>query len=189
MNTPAHLLLGAAVCARPANRALLGAAVLGALWPDASLYVLAGWALFVQQIPPETVFGELYFSESWQAIFAIDNAIPLWAGLFLICSWQGWRWGQVFAGAGLLHLVSDLLLHAGDGRPHFWPFSGYVYDSPVSYWDSAHHAGMAVPVLAIVAALCFVVLWRRGIGWGARGFFGLCLAAELWVALQWWRYF
>ncbi len=62
MNTPAHLLVGLALCARRDVPRSGRWAALGGLLPDLSLYFLAGGALFVLQIPPERVFGELYFS-------------------------------------------------------------------------------------------------------------------------------
>ena len=57
MNTPAHLLIGAAVFGRPATSRILGAAVIGAILPDLSLYLMAGVSLILLKIPPETVFG------------------------------------------------------------------------------------------------------------------------------------
>ncbi|MCV6585225.1 MAG: cobalamin biosynthesis protein CobQ [Marinibacterium sp.] len=187
MNTPAHMLLGAAVFGRDRRR--MGAAVLGALAPDASLYLLAGWALWIRQIPAQVVFDELYFSPGWQQIFAIDNAIPLWLAGLGLAWWCGSGWWIAFAGAGLLHLVLDLPLHAGDGRAHFWPFSTWVFDSPVSYWDSTHHAAIVAPVSIMVSLLAFVVIWRRHPGGVALVGFVLLLGAEIWVARQWLLFF
>jgi len=59
MNTPAHLLIGAAVFGRPATSRILSSALIGAMLPDLSLYLMAGVSLILLKIPPETVFGEL----------------------------------------------------------------------------------------------------------------------------------
>jgi len=189
MNTPAHLLFGAALFGNPRHRRSLWAAVAGSLAPDASLYILAGNALFLQKIPAHIVFDQLYFSPTWQAIFMLDNAILLWLGLLGCAIWFQRPLLRVFAAAGSLHVTMDLLVHAGDGRAHFWPFSTWVFHSPVSYWDMSHGAIWvgSVSLLACIAA--YVTLWIKGLGWSGRILFGVLLAAEFWVARQWYLYF
>ena len=39
----------------------------------------------------------------------------------------------------LLHTLGDLPVHHDDGHRHFFPFSDWRFESPVSYWDSNHH--------------------------------------------------
>ncbi|WP_170426522.1 cobalamin biosynthesis protein CobQ [Ruegeria arenilitoris] len=189
MNTPAHLLIGAAAFARPPHGRILWAALLGSLLPDLSLYVMAGTSLFFLGIPPSVVFDQLYFSDSWQTVFAIDNSFVLWGIALFVGMWRGWQVLTVAASAGLLHLAMDFLLHAGDGRPQFWPISDWVFHSPVSYWDSNHHALWVAPVSAAICIACYVVLWRRGMPILAKLFFGALLMAELWVARQWFLFF
>lgn len=188
MNTPAHLLFGAALFGGKSDSRTMGAALFGALLPDLSLYVMAGWALRVQQIPPQVVFDELYFSESWQRVFAIDNSILLWALCFFVALRLRSPVGTAFAASGVLHLVLDLLVHAGDGRPHFWPVSDWVFHAPISYWDSSHGAWIIAP-LSLAACVCaFVRIWS-GSGWPMRCFAAVLLAAEVWVARQWILFF
>ncbi|SDW59228.1 hypothetical protein SAMN05444358_1011241 [Ruegeria halocynthiae] len=189
MNTPAHLLLGAAAFARPARGAALCAALIGSLMPDLSLYLMVGVSLFVLNIPEQVVFDQLYFSPAWQTVFAIDNSFILWGMVLGLGLWRGWRLLTIGASAGLLHLAMDFCLHAGDGRPQFWPFSSWVFHSPVSYWDSAHHAMWVAPISMAVCGVAYVTLWRRGMSVAAKLFFALILVAELWVALQWVLYF
>ncbi|MFK7752754.1 MAG: cobalamin biosynthesis protein CobQ [Sedimentitalea sp.] len=184
MNTPAHLLLGAAVFGRGSRR-ITGFALLGAFAPDASLYIMGGVSLFLMNIPPEVVFGELYFSPAWQTVFAIDNSIFLWIAGLAIALWAASPSGFAFAGAGLLHLCLDFPLHAGDGRAHFWPVSDWVFHSPFSYWDSAHHANWVAPASVALCFAAFLVLWRRTPTLWGRGGLTLLLAAEIWVARQW----
>jgi hypothetical protein len=176
VNTPAHLIFGAAAFARPGKPAVNVAALTGALLPDLSLYLLVGSSLFVLGIPAETVFGELYFSDAWQDIFAIDNSIPLWSAGLAVGLILRSPVAIAFFGAGLLHLAFDLPLHHDDARRHFWPLSDYVFHSPVSYWDPARHGGVVGPLeIAVSLALC-ALLWRRFRGWFARA---LVLAAAL----------
>ena len=189
MNTPAHLLIGAAAVARPARGRTLSAALLGSLLPDLSLYLMAGVSLFVLGIPEQVVFGQLYYSKSWQTVFAIDNSFFLWAAMLLIGIWRGWRLLIVATLAALLHVTMDFLLHAGDGRPHLWPLTDWVFDSPVSYWDSTHHALWVAPVSVAVCAGSYLLLWQRGLSVSAKLFFAAMLAAEIWVARQWLLFF
>ncbi|WP_170387452.1 cobalamin biosynthesis protein CobQ [Ruegeria atlantica] len=189
MNTPSHLLIGAAAFARPARGAILWAAMLGSLLPDLSLFVMVGVSLFILRIPPQVVFDELYFSPAWQTVFAIDNSFILWGLALALGLWRGWRFLTVAASAGLLHLALDFAVHADDGRPQFWPLSDWVFHSPVSYWNSTHHALLVMPVSVAICVGSYVMLWNRGLSVTAKLFFGFLLGAELWVARQWLLFF
>lgn len=189
MNTPAHILLGLACCARRDVPRSGRAAAVGSLLPDLSLYILAGSALVVMQIPPARVFGELYFSDSWQTVFAIDNSFVIWGLAFLLALWLRNLLACALAGAGLLHLALDFLLHNDDARRHFWPLSDWVFESPFSYWDSDHHAGLISPLGLGVVLICAVVIWRRWTDWRARLAVLLACAVEIWVVRQWLLHF
>ena len=184
MNTPAHLLLGAAVMGR-GQRPLIWAAFAGALLPDLSLYVMAGVSLGVLDIPAQRVFDELYFSDAWQTVFAIDNSFVLWGLLLALALWRGSGWGVALTGAALLHLALDFPLHHDDGRPHFWPLSSWVYESPFSYWDRRHGAGWIAPVEAFLCVLAAIWLWVRRPGWVIGVVVLVLLVAELQVARTW----
>jgi hypothetical protein len=161
MNTPAHLIVGVVACGRRGDARVTLAAFLGALVPDVSLYVMTGWSLFVRAVPAKVVFGELYFSERWQSVFAIDNSFPLWtAGLTIALVMQS-RLAVAFTGAGLLHLVADFFLHHDDARRMFWPVTNWVFHSPVSYWDPRYHGNIVAPIEVTLSLLLCIVLWRR----------------------------
>ncbi|MAM24024.1 MAG: cobalamin biosynthesis protein CobQ [Rhodobacteraceae bacterium] len=185
MNTPAHLLLGAAVFGRGGDRRLIWAALAGSLLPDLSLYVLAGGALYLFGIPAREVFGELYFSETWQTVFAIDNSFFVWGGLLALALWHRAGWGVALTGAAVLHLLFDLPLHHDDGRAHFWPLTGWIFESPYSYWDRSHGALWIAPLEAALASVCAVIIWIRRPGWVLAGVTALLLAAELMVGQVW----
>lgn len=182
MNTPAHLLIGGALAGRRSPR-LVGWAMLGSLLPDLSLYVLGGVSPFILRIPPQVVFNELYFSPAWQTVFAIDNSLPLWGLALGLALWMRRAGATALCLGALLHIALDLPLHAGDGRAHFWPFTAWVFDSPLSYWDRAYGAWFIAPLEALCAALAAVWLWtvRGWVRWSALGL----LALELWVVRQW----
>lgn len=185
MNTPAHLTFGLAAFGRPGAAGITAAALLGALLPDLSLYLLAGWELGLRGTDPETVFREMYYSDAWQRIFAVDNSIPLW-GVVLAAGLALRRpWVAVLAGAALLHLVFDLALHHDDARRHFWPLSDWVFVSPVSYWDPAHH-GRIVGILEIAAVAALTALiWLRFREIWVRAAAALLLLAETAPLVMW----
>jgi hypothetical protein len=60
------------------------------------------------------------------------------------------------------HVLADALTHAEDARPIFWPFSGWRFGSPISYWDSTRHAR----AFALVehAAVLLAAAWMLGGG-------------------------
>ena len=185
MNTPAHLIFGVAAFGRPDVRFVTLAAALGGLAPDLSLYVMAGVSLFVLQIPPQTVFGELYFSDAWQTVFAIDNSFFLWGALLALGVWRRSGILIAFAGAALLHVALDFPLHHDDGRPHFWPFSNWVFESPFSYWDRRQGASFIAPLEGVVCFGLVVLIWRRYTNWLQRALWTAVLALELWVIRGW----
>lgn len=172
------MIFGAALFGRADVRWTTTAAVAGGVVPDLSLYLLAGVSLFVMGIPPETVFGQLYFSPLWQAIFAVDNSIPLWALILGLAVVLRSAPAAAFGASGLLHVVIDFLVHHDDARRHLWPLSDYVFVSPVSYWDPAHHGLIVAP---LEVAICFglsVWLWRRFPGRLPRALIALAMLAE-----------
>lgn len=161
MNTPAHVIFAAAAFARPHDRRRTIAAVAGGLAPDVSLYIMVAVALYLLRLDAGYVFGTLYFSDAWQQVFRIDNSFLVWGAVFGLAWWWGARNGIIFSASGLMHLALDLPLHHDDARPHFWPLTDWVFQSPISYWDRAYHAGVVGPIeMGLSALLCGVLMWR-----------------------------
>ncbi|PWE32064.1 cobalamin biosynthesis protein CobQ [Maritimibacter sp. 55A14] len=185
MNTPAHLILGATLFARPDALRVTTAALAGALVPDLSLYLLSVHALYVQGLPPHLVFGEMYFSDAWQAVFAVDNSIILWAALAGLGLWLARAPLLAFGGAGLVHVLTDLPLHHDDGRPHFWPLTDWVYRSPISYWDGTRHADIVGPLEGVLALGLCLLLWQRFRRWPARAGIAVLAVLEMLPTLFW----
>ena len=185
MNTPAHVIFAAAAFARPQDRRRTLAALAGALAPDLSLYLLVGWAIWGAGLSPNHVFDTLYFSESWQRVFRVDNSFVVWGAAFGLAWWFRARVAMVFALSGLLHLAFDLPLHHDDGRPHFWPLTDWVFQSPVSYWDSAHHAGIVGPVETGLSLIFCLILMRRFSSLRSRLLIGALAAVQLSPLFVW----
>lgn len=165
MNTPTHLLIGAAALARPAEDSagrLRNAAILiGALIADAAIFVLFGWARLYQGVSERALWSEVYWQEPWQTLVAIGNSIPLYLGLLVFGLLARSQVAIVFAAAALLHLAFDLPFHHDDAHPHFWPFSDWRFNSPLSYWDPDHHGSLIALAEVGLAILLILFLWRR----------------------------
>ena len=169
MNTPAHLIFGVTAFGNPLRWPVTAAAFAGAILPDLSLYLLAGWELRINGTPPEVVFGQMYYSESWQAIFRIDNSFVLWGmGLVLALMLQS-RVLLALCGAALLHIALDFPLHNDDARAHFWPVSNWKFISPVSYWDPKYYGHIVGPLEVLLVIAAAVYGWRKFPGLWMRG--------------------
>ncbi|MBF9031574.1 cobalamin biosynthesis protein CobQ [Rhodobacterales bacterium HKCCE3408] len=188
MNTPAHLLIGAALFSRREVRGTLPSALLGGLAPDLSLYVMAGVSLAVMDIPPSRVFGELYFSDAWQRVFAVDNSVFVWGAILGLALWRRWPALVAFAGAGLVHLACDFPFHHDDGRAHFWPLTRWIFDSPLSYWDMRHGAGVIGPLEVLTAVTCGIAVCLRYRIWPVWVVMALLMALELRTVIGWFRF-
>ncbi len=160
MNTPAHLLFGLAVFGRADRPKVTAAAVAGAFAPDASLYIMTGVSIWGLGIPAERVFRELYYSDAWQLVFAIDNSFILWGIAFLLALRARALWAVAFTGAALLHLAFDFPLHTHDARAHFWPITMWRFEGPISYWDHGAHAGIVGPIVAAMCLGATLYVWR-----------------------------
>lgn len=161
MNTPAHLIMGAAAFGKPDARLVTWCAIIGGFLPDLSLYLMAGVSLFVLGIGPDRVFGELYYSDSWQQVFAIDNSFILWGLIFAIAVWRRIPWLLALSGAAFLHLVFDFPLHNHDARMHFWPISDWKFISPISYWEGSRGGDWVGMIEVTIVAILAVYLLRR----------------------------
>lgn len=164
MQTPTHLIIGIAAFGRKGDWRVNTAALFGGFLPDASLYLMVIWHLKVLRTPPQVVFDELYFSDAWQSIFAIDNSFFIWGAVLAVALiWKN-AILTAFAGAGLLHLALDFPLHHDDGRPHFWPLTNWVFNSPVSYWDPSAY-GLYVAIIELILVLGLLYLLAKRFGW------------------------
>ena len=161
MNTPTHLIFGAAAFGKPGAPFVTACALIGAFLPDLSLYAMAGWHLLILDTSPNVVFGQLYYSDRWQSIFAVDNSFILWGLLLALGAALKKPWLIALTGAALLHLLFDFPLHNHDARQHFWPLTDWVFISPFSYWDHHFYGKEIAMIEMFVSLILLVVLWRR----------------------------
>ena len=161
MNTPAHLIIGLATFGKGRSKGVPGAALIGAILPDLSLYLMSAWSFWVIGHSPGYVFGTLYYSTEWQRVFAVDNSLILWGIALTFAVWVRSARAIALTGAATLHIVLDFPLHNHDARMHFWPASEWVFISPFSYWDRAYHGNIIGPVEVAICAALLWGLWGR----------------------------
>lgn len=168
MMTQTHLLIAAAVFARPGEKARNTAALVGGVLPDLALYTLLAGGL-IAGITLEEMFSQRYWSPAWQAAMSPGNS----ASAFLLVLAVGYGLSQgdrhrqlglvliALGGAALAHIALDFPLHVDDGHTHLWPFSDWKFVSPVSYWDPAYFGNWVRPVEFVIGMVCLVVIFRR----------------------------
>lgn len=200
MNTQTHVIMGALLMGRPVPR-LAWAGAAGGMLPDIPMYVAIAGSR-AQGHSLGTIFDEFYWRESWQIANAIGHNIPLWAGLSVIAAIaMGRLGGSVTSLAGrlasayrkatntallfaisfsaLIHSLIDLAVHRNDGHMHFWPFSQWRFESPVSYWDPAHYGVQFTVFEAVLGLLLAALLFRRYANKGLRIAIALAMLAYL----------
>jgi hypothetical protein len=169
MMTQTHLLIASGLFIRAGQPKRNMAVIAGALAPDVVIYVLFVYAV-ITGIPQSTLWNETYWAESWQAWVAVGNSAPLYGGLLLTSLLVAApkdgraRWESLpalFALAALTHLAADLPLHNDDAHSHFWPVSDWRFQSPFSYWDRDHHAGVLAPLELLLGFGLLTLLFRR----------------------------
>ena len=163
--SPTHTLMALAAFSKKGDAKRNWAVFMGSIIPDAFIYICAGWLIGVKGVTHQRMWNEIYFEAPMQLTASIFNSIPIYIGLAAL----GWGlrkalWAKLlmfFALAALLHIAFDFPLHNDDAYAHFWPFSGWRYISPVSYWDPDHHAGIFRIIEAFIGFGLIVVLMRR----------------------------
>lgn len=184
MNTPAHLIFGAAAFGKPGRSGVTMAALIGAMLPDLSLYLLVAWELW-KGTDAQVIFDQLYFSDAWMSIFSVDNSFILWGLLMGFALWRRVSWLVALCGGALLHIALDFPFHGEDARPHFWPLTNWKFESPISYWDPSHHGTLVGGVEIAICAALTIYVWRSFPElWVRLTILGLCIM-EIAPMLMW----
>jgi hypothetical protein len=202
VNTQTHLLVAAALFAKPDEPKRNAALIIGALLPDAAIFGLFGWAVLTG-VPQSELWGRIYFSEPMLTFTAIGNSAPLYVAIALL----GWFSARSRSGvpaeeplptlpalavlglAALTHLAGDFPVHVDDAHPHFWPFSDWRYRSPISYWDSAHHGRAFSAFEAALGLSLAVILMQRFRALWVRGLLAIGVAGYLAIPVFWFLQF
>lgn len=187
MNTQSHLIIQTAILTKKNDsRFLFFIVILGSLIPDIPMFIFVYVESVIKNMPEIMLWNELYYDPSWQLFFNIFNSIPLTLVLIIIGliiykkNYLSQKFMKnkyasasitktqptsrvllAFGLALLLHEITDLFLHYDDGHAHFLPFSDFIFQSPLSYWDIRHHAYAVSIVIAIAELISFVILFLR----------------------------
>lgn len=188
MNTQTHLLLASGLLTRRGEKARNVAIVMGALLPDVPVFALFGIAS-AMGYTSQDVFGDFYFRDDMRNLMGAFNSFFV-AALIAATGWlfreKWWGWPMVFLAAAItVHAATDLPVHVDDGHRHFWPFSSFVFNSPLSYWDNSHHGGIVSVVEAVLGIVCAVILWRRFPDRRIRLLCALAITAYIAVPAYW----
>lgn len=174
--TPTHLLVGAALFAKPAKeprQKWRNAAILfGALLPDLSIFVLFFYARVFAGISEQELWSVTYWSEPWQTFNKMGNSFVVFAVLGALAVVIQQRWLLALALAALAHLMLDFPVHADDAHVHFWPVTEWRFYSPISYWDPRHFGDIFFMLEIAFGVALTVLLWRRFKGRVTRAVLG-----------------
>lgn len=161
MNTAAHVVINSALLGGNKRPTLVVAILIGSLVPDLPMMAFYAWSKFITKASEQVIWTELYFQQEWQDFFDVFNSIPLIVvgiGLFFLLNRQ---WLTAFFGGMLFHAFADLPLHQQDAHRHFFPFSDWRFESPVSYWDPAYHGDIVSAIEAFLVLSGVVFLYRK----------------------------
>ena len=165
MITSTHSLLALAALAKRGDRKRNLSVLAGSLLPDLAIFLWAPYQSIVNDVSGDEMWNELYFAPPMQNLIAWFNSIPIYVGLAMIGFYaRGRTWGKlllVFALAALIHIATDMPVHADDAYRHFWPLSDWRFYSRLSYWDADHHAGWVGKIDIAIALGCIATLWQR----------------------------
>jgi len=186
MMTQTHVAIGLLFAARTGKRAAITGAILGGIAPDFGMVPMMLVSYFLLGQDMGQIWDTTFYSFPWWTIDQITNSAPLYLvllGAGVLAGRQTGHWWPQFLAAfaltALLHVGFDFLTHASDGHIHFWPLSDFIFASPVSYWEGAHHGQVFGFFEAIAGVIAAVVLWRLYQGWQVRTFAGLLALLSL----------
>ena len=186
MQTQTHTLLALAALARRESPRRNLAIIFGSIVPDIFIYTAWPWLTFVRGESQERIWREIYFAEPMQASGALFNSAPLYAALAALAWWQhGRMWGQLllaFSLAALLHIATDLPVHAEDAHRHFWPLTDWRFHSPISYWNPAYYGRIVGLLEALFGIALCAVLWLRFPARWVRAMLALCVLFYLTIS-------
>ncbi|WP_088242855.1 hypothetical protein [Calothrix rhizosoleniae] len=161
MQTPGHIILNLGILGHRHRPKWTSPIMLGAFVPDAAMFWFYIWTRIIQGRPDSEIWGTLYFLPHWQNIFDLFNSIPLaLIGLSLALYYKRSAIAA-FCASTILHCLQDLPLHHDDGHRHFWPFSEFRFESPVSYWDPQHYGVWGAGLETVLVLVASYFIFRR----------------------------
>ncbi len=189
MNTPAHAIASLLILGDKKRPEAGLPLVIGALLPDVPIFVFYAYQKLWRGMAEDWIWSEGYYLPIWQAFFDAPNSLPLiLIGLLAARACGADLWTALFASMGI-HVLGDWPLHHDDAHRHLFPFSDWRFESPVSYWDPAHHGQIVAPFEALLVIAGGLFLLRRYQAKGVRfligGTVGLYIVYWAYVVTVW----
>jgi len=159
LNTPSHAIINLALISSQQSHPQYTVAItIGAILPDAPIFVLYFWAKFVRRQTERQIWSQTYELPFWQNFVAAFHSIPLALIAVLIAYYWGWQQGELLLLSMVLHSLLDFPVHHDDAHRHFFPLSNYRFISPWSYWDPKHHGNVVsfVERLMVLGATFYI---------------------------------
>ena len=166
MNTTSHVILNLLPQkslfrgTEQKKRIILGG-ILGSLLTDIPMFLFFIYTSIIQGQEQSEIWLTSYYLPGWQEFFNIFNSIPIFILIFLAAYWKHLPSLSLFALGGFLHSITDLLVHHDEGHAHLWPFSDWVFNSPVSYWDPKAYGKIFAPIELIAILFITAKLWSN----------------------------
>lgn len=170
MNTQAHIIFNILLLRSFKYKPkFILATVIGAIIPDLAMFLFFAWTFFFQSMSVEQIFTVEYFKPHWQNYFDIYNSIPIFFIILFISfillklkfiTKKVYIFMKILVYSALLHLFFDLFSHADDAHRHFYPFTNFVFKSPISYWDPDYFGKQfaILEILLVFISSCYI--WK-----------------------------
>lgn len=139
MNTPGHYILNLALLGKTVDFSNNTAIAIGAILPDAPIFIFYLVAKFIYRLPEAKIWSEAYYEPFWQNMIALFHSLPLAAVGAVIFYRLDSKAGMILCISMICHSLLDLPVHNDDAHRHFFPLSNYRFISPFSYWDTNHY--------------------------------------------------
>lgn len=189
MNTPAHIIINTVCLARQDTANVLIPVVVGAILPDAPMFVFYFVEKVIKKTPERYIWEKKYYQTGWQNFIDIFNSLPFILISLTTAIWFNYQIGILFSLSMLLHILGDLPLHNNDAHRHFFPLSNWRFFSPISYWDPKYYGHIVTKVeilVTIISCLFLFVSSNSLMGKFSLGFVGFSyLAYFLYVFTVW----
>lgn len=184
MNTPTHALINCAVVPTKQPSGVWAVAA-GALLPDVPIYLFYVYEKFHLGLAEAQIWQHDYSASAVQPVIDSLHSFPLAAALLGVGLLRRSDLLKAFAASLLLHAGVDFLVHHDDAHRQFFPFSGYRFLSPISYWDPRHHGAFGAALEFACAAASVTTLVRGTRDWRARAAWVTVWLLDLLPFLMW----
>jgi hypothetical protein len=186
MNAPGHYLLNLALLGKINAPNYNVAVTLGAIVPDAPIFIFYLVAKFIYKLPERQIWSQTYYEPFWQNFVAWFDSFPIATIAIGVCFYFGWQQGVIVFASLFLHSVFDFPVHHNDAHRHFFPFSNYRFLGTLSYWDRKYHAQW----VALAEMLLAVVVTPMCLGLLQSNFTrAIAIAINILYVVSYWRFY